>query len=47
MKLLMSNEGSIRDDLIIKWCESVWAAYEDDHAGVINLVKRELWSRKD
>lgn len=40
-------EGSNRDEMIIKWCESVWEAYEENHIQVINLVKRELWTRKD
>jgi Family of unknown function (DUF5946) len=46
-EVIDTDDSVIRDKLIIKWCESVWAAYEDYHTGVINLVKRELWSRKD
>ncbi len=41
-----AKEGSIRDELIIRWCDSVWKAYAEDHTRVINLVKRELWPRK-
>ena len=41
------DEGLNRDEIIIEWCESVWNAYEKNHARVINLVKRELWPRKD
>ena len=41
-----AKEGPIRDELIVRWCESVWKAYAEDHTKVINLVKRELWPRK-
>jgi len=40
------EEGSNRDEMIVKWCESVWTAYVEDHAMVVDLVKRELWPRK-
>lgn len=35
------------DEFIIKWCSSVWDAYKEQHLKVKNLVKRELWTRKD
>lgn len=44
--IIDAKEGPIRDELIIRWCESVWNTYADDHTKVINLVKRELWPRK-
>jgi Family of unknown function (DUF5946) len=44
--VIEANEGPIRDELIIRWCDDVWKAYAEDHTRVINLVKRELWPRK-
>jgi Family of unknown function (DUF5946) len=40
------EEGSNRDEMIVKWCESVWAAYKENHIQVTHMVKRELWPRK-
>ena len=42
-----ATEGSNRDEIIIKWCKSVWTAYKEHHIIIRNLVKRELWPRKD
>lgn len=40
------GESLNRDKMIIRWCESVWTAYSEDHARVIGIVKKELWPRK-
>jgi len=45
--VLAAPEGSKRDETINKWCASVWESYIDSHGKVVNLVKRELWPRKD
>lgn len=36
-------EGPMRDEMIIKWCASVWEAYSESHDEVANLVQNELW----
>ena len=30
--------GKLRDEIIYKWCESVWQAYRDNHATVKRLM---------
>jgi hypothetical protein len=37
--VLTTLEGSKRDEAIIKWCESVWEAYNKCHEKVADLVK--------
>ena len=34
--------GRDRDDMIRKWCASVWEAYAASHTGVIELLETEL-----
>ena len=45
--VIASPKGFKRDETINKWCASVWESYSESHNKVFNLVKRELWSRKD
>ena len=44
--VIAAPEGSKRDEVINKWCASVWDAYKENHYRVVSLVKRELWPRK-
>ena len=44
--VLDTPEGPMRDEMILKWCASVWEAYAEDHETVANLVKKELWKEK-
>jgi hypothetical protein len=37
-----SEAGEPRDLVIKKWCECVWAAYENSHAAIATLAKMEL-----
>ncbi len=45
--VINTPEGSKRDETINRWCESVWESYSECHNEIINLVKVELWHRKD
>jgi uncharacterized protein DUF5946 len=40
--VLSEPEGDKRDEMIRRWCASVWQAYGDSHAKVIDLVSRYL-----
>jgi hypothetical protein len=40
--VLETNPGQQRDEMIKKWCNSVWKAYNDSHKIILNLVKAEL-----
>jgi hypothetical protein len=40
--VLQAEEGEPRDLMIKKWCESVWAAYENWHEAIAQLAKAEL-----
>lgn len=40
--ILKAKEGSDRDDMIGKWCESVWMAYADSHDKIRKYISREL-----
>jgi hypothetical protein len=40
--VLASRVGKQRDDMIRKWCVSVWEAYEESHEKVAALVAQEL-----
>jgi hypothetical protein len=41
-EVLQAEAGEPRDLLIKKWCESVWAAYENGHQAIAHLAKTEL-----
>ncbi len=38
-------EGLKRDEMIIKWCASVWGAYNESHQKVAHLIQNELWKK--
>jgi hypothetical protein len=40
--VLKVPEGPHRDEMIVKWCASVWKAFESSHQKVIDLVHKEL-----
>ncbi len=37
--VLNEEAGDKRDEMIKLWCESVWAAYTNEHKRIIDLVK--------
>ena len=39
---LQAEAGEPRDLMIKKWCESVWAAYENWHQAIAHLAQTEL-----
>ena len=39
-------EGPERDEMIHKWCVSVWDAYNDSHKKVADLVQNELYDKQ-
>jgi Family of unknown function (DUF5946) len=41
-QVLQAEAGEPRDQKIKKWCESVWAAYENGHQAIAHLAKTEL-----
>ena len=40
--VLRTPSGESRDDMIKKWCKSVWEAYHDNHAIVKQLLQTYL-----
>lgn len=40
--VLQAEAGEPRDLMIRKWCESVWAAYENWHQAIAHLAQTEL-----
>lgn len=43
---LDAPRGPERDEMIQKWCISVWNAYSDSHKKVADLVQTELYDRQ-
>ncbi len=41
-EVLQAEAGEPRDLMIKKWCESVWAAYDNWHEAIAHLVKAEF-----
>jgi Family of unknown function (DUF5946) len=41
--VLETPPGAERDEMIRKWCASVWEAYGASHKEVADLVQKELW----
>lgn len=44
--VLSAPEGPKRDEMIHKWCVSVWDAYSEIHEKVADLVQTELYDRQ-
>lgn len=44
--VLDAPRGPERDEMIHKWCISVWDAYSDSHKKVADLVQAELYDRQ-
>lgn len=44
--VLNASKGSKRDEMIHKWCVSVWEAYSETHEKVAHLVETELYDRQ-
>ena len=44
--VLDAPRGPKRDEMIHKWCISVWDAYSDSHKKVAELVQTELYNRQ-
>jgi hypothetical protein len=44
--VLDAPRGPERDEMIHKWCISVWDAYSDSHKKVADLVQNELYDRQ-
>lgn len=44
--VLNASPGAERDELIKKWCASVWEAYKENHEKVAALVQSELLGKK-
>ncbi|MCZ3365677.1 MULTISPECIES: DUF5946 family protein [Methanobacterium] len=44
--VLDAPRGPKRDEMIYKWCISVWDAYSDSHEKVADLVQSELYNRQ-
>jgi len=40
--VLRANHGQQRDEMIKKWCNSVWNAYNNSHESISSFVKGEL-----
>ena len=38
--VLAVSPGAERDKMIRKWCETVWDAYKDSRASIVNLVEQ-------
>lgn len=45
--VLNSPEGKERDQMIYKWCISVWKAYKKSHEEIAELVQTELYDRQN
>ncbi len=41
-EVLQAEAGEPRDQMIKRWCKSVWAAYENWHQAIAHLAKTEL-----
>jgi len=41
-EVLFSNSGKERDEMIKKWCNSVWISYSENHRTIAEFVNREL-----
>jgi hypothetical protein len=41
-----ASKGLKRDEMIYKWCVSVWEAYNESHKKVAELVQTELYNRQ-
>jgi len=44
--VLSAPRGPERDEMIHKWCVSVWDTYSDSHKKVAGLVQAELYDRQ-
>ncbi|WP_218105028.1 MULTISPECIES: DUF5946 family protein [Methanobacterium] len=44
--VLDAPRGPERDEMIHKWCISVWDAYSGSHKKVANLVQTELYDKQ-
>jgi len=44
--VLAESPGKPRDEMIRRWCESVWAAYGQSHETIERLVQTELYQNK-
>ena len=44
--VLNAPRGPERDEMIHKWCTSVWEAYSESHKKVAELVQTELYDRQ-
>lgn len=44
--VLDAPRGPERDEMIHKWCTSVWEAYSESHKKVAELVQTELYDRQ-
>jgi len=44
--VLNAPRGPERDEMIHKWCVSVWDTYSDNHKKVAGLVQAELYDRQ-
>ena len=44
--VLAAHEGPKRDEMIHKWCISVWEAYSESHGKVADLVQTELYDKQ-
>ena len=42
LDVMAAPPGPERDDMIVKWCASVWDAYRDSRKKVVDLLKSEL-----
>jgi hypothetical protein len=44
--VIAAPEGPERDEMIHKWCVSVWKAYSESHKKVADLVQTELYDKQ-
>ena len=44
--VLNAPRGPERDEMIQKWCTSVWEAYSESHKKVVDLIQTELYDRQ-
>ncbi len=44
--VLAEAPGEPRDEMIRRWCESVWGAYKQSHETIARLVQTELYQNK-
>lgn len=44
--VISAPEGPERDEIIEKWCVSIWGAYNESHEEIANLVQKELYDRQ-